>query len=106
MTSTRIPFPENVPGDYYVESGCCASCGLPSAVAPGLFSYAGSGHCYVSKQPSDARETGQMIEAFQVQDLGCIRYRGTDRDIMTKLMALGEGKQCDQLDLTLRVRKR
>ncbi len=71
---------------------------MPSTVAPGLFSYANDGHCFVSKQPSDGKEIFQMIQAFEVQDIGCIRYKGTNRVIKIKLIALGEGDQCDQLD--------
>jgi ferredoxin len=98
MTNSRIPFPENSPGAFYVEDGCCTSCGMPSTVAPSLFSYANDGHCYVSKQPSDGKEIFQMIEAFAVQDIGCIRYKGSNRVIQIKLIAVGEGDQCDQLD--------
>jgi ferredoxin len=98
MTSTRIPFSENLPGDYYVEDGCCTSCGMPTTVAPDLFSYANDGHCYVSKQPADGKEVFQMLQAFAVQDIGCIRYKGLNRVIQIKLIAAGEGDQCDQLD--------
>lgn len=101
MMNTRIPFPENVPGAFYVEDGCCTSCGMPTTVAPGLFSYAQDGHCYVSKQPSDGKEVFQMIQAFEVQDIGCIRYKGSNRVVKIKLIALGEGDQCDQLDRDL-----
>lgn len=96
--SGRIPFFENTPGDFYVEDGCCTSCGMPSTVAPDLFSYADDGHCYVSKQPTNAIEMRQMIAAFEVQDVGCIRYKGINRVIAIKLIAAGEGDQCDELD--------
>lgn len=101
MTSKRIPFSENSPGDFYVEDGCCTSCGMPSTVSPGLFSYVKDGHCYVSKQPSGGKEVFQMIQAFRVQDIGCIRYKGSNRATKQKLIALGEGDQCDQLDRDL-----
>lgn len=93
----RIPFSENVPGTFYVEEGCCTSCGMPSQVAPELFAYATDGHCYVSKQPTSAADIRQMIEAFEVQDIGCIRYRGANRVVQIKLIASGEGDQCDAL---------
>ena len=93
----RIPFSENVPGDFYVEEGCCTSCEMPSQVAPALFSYAPDGHCYVSKQPKNASEMYQMVKAFEVQDVGCIRYRGANRVVQIKLIASGEGDQCDAL---------
>lgn len=37
-----------------------------------LFAYAIDGHCYVSKQPKSGLDVRQMIEAFEVQDIGCI----------------------------------
>lgn len=42
-----------------------------------------------------------MIQAIEVQDIGCIRYKGANRVIKIKLIALGEGDQCDQLDRDL-----
>lgn len=39
-----------------------------------------------------------MIQAFEVQDIGCIRYKGANRVIKIKLIAIGEGDQCDQLE--------
>jgi len=101
QASDRIPFPENMPGDFYVEEGCCTSCGMPSTVAPELFAYAPDGHCYVCKQPSNAIEDQQMIDAFEVQDIGCIRYKGKNRVIQVKLITSGEGDQCDALNQVL-----
>lgn len=43
-----------------------------------------------------------MIEAFEVQDIGCIRYKGKNRVVQIKLVALGEGDQCDELDQELK----
>lgn len=101
-STRRIPFSENMQGDFYVEKGCCTSCGMPSTVAPELFSYAPDGHCYVSRQPSNAIEIRKMIEAFEVQDIGCMRYKGKNRVVQIKLVALGEGDQCDELDQELK----
>jgi hypothetical protein len=56
------------------------------------------GHCYVSKQPSSHAELHRMIQAFDVQDVGCLRYKGARRTIQIRLIASGEGDQCDQLD--------
>ena len=94
----RKPYPKNVKGDFYVEDGCCTSCNMPFTVADDLFSSSPDGHCYVSKQPSNAREVVQMIQAFEVQDVGCIRYKGANRVIQIKLVASGEAEQCDHLD--------
>jgi len=43
-----------------------------------------------------------MIQAFVVQDLGCIRYKGKNRVIKIKMIAAGEGEQCDHLEPDLR----
>ena len=96
-----IPHPANVPGDFYVEKGCCLSCSMPFTVAPDLFSSFDDGHCFVSKQPTNRAEIQRMTEAFAVQDMGCIRYKGSNRIIQIKLIALGEGEQCDQLDVQI-----
>lgn len=100
--SERVPVPENVPGDFYVEDGCCLSCRMPNEVAPDLFGYAADGHCYVKTQPTSAAEMFRMIGAFEVQDLGCIRYKGTNRVVQIRLIGAGEGDQCDHLPSDLR----
>jgi hypothetical protein len=56
----------------------------------------------VSQQPTNAIEVRNMIEAFEVQDIGCIRYKGKNRVVQIKLVALGEGDQCDELDQELK----
>ena len=43
-----------------------------------------------------------MLEACEVQEMGCIRYKGNNRVIKIKLIAMGEGDQCDYLDQDLR----
>jgi hypothetical protein len=92
------PHPCNASGDFYVEDGCCTSCNMPFTVAADLFTSADDGHCYVSKQPTTDAESDRMLQAFQVQDVGCIRYKGTSRVIQIKLVAAGEAEQCDHLD--------
>lgn len=71
---------------------------MPFTEAPDLFGSDPDGHCYVSKQPSNATEVYQMIRAIQVQDLGCTRYKGSNRVIKIRLIGAGEGDQCDQLE--------
>jgi hypothetical protein len=105
MSATRTPFPENVPGDFYVENGCCISCNMPFEEAPTLFSSAADGHCFVSKQPTNASEVFQMINALAVQDVGCVRFKGLNRVIQIKLVAAGEGDQCDHLGADLQLLK-
>ncbi|HEY9126263.1 MAG TPA: hypothetical protein VIM62_04010, partial [Acidobacteriaceae bacterium] len=45
---------QSAPGDFYVESGCCISCGVPQAVAPDLVGWIEDEkflRCYWIKQP-------------------------------------------------------
>ena len=95
--SERSSFPENVSGDFYVEDGCCTACGMVTTEAPELFAYAADGYCYVRKQPTSAKEMWQMIGAFTVQDMGCIRYKGKNRVVQIRLIGVGQGDQCDHL---------
>ena len=94
---SRTAYPKNVPGDFYVEDGCCISCNIPFTEAPDLFESADDGHCYVAKQPSSPAEVHRMTMALQVQEVGCIRYKGKNRVIQILLVGTGEGNQCDYL---------
>jgi len=102
----RTPHPANIPGDFYVENGCCTMCEMPFAEAPGLFGRSDeeSGfpggfvpHCYVSRQPQTRIELEQMVSAIRCAELSCIRYRGHDRVILRWLLELGETQICDHL---------
>lgn len=66
--------------------------------APDLFEYDPDGHCFVRKQPTTIEEVDRMISAFEVQEVGCIRYKGTSKVIQIRLVESGEGEQCDLLD--------
>jgi hypothetical protein len=85
----------NVLGPYYVEDGCCTSCGVPHSIAPTLFSEVVEDHCYVRRQPNTAAEIDSMLRVIATQELGCIRYGGSDPDILRRLVEGGEGDQCD-----------
>lgn len=89
------PHPLNAPGVFYVEDGCCTACEVPFSEAPALFKYDDSDHCYVSRQPSTSEETSGMLSAIACADLQCIRYRGTDAQILDRLAAMGETEICD-----------
>jgi len=95
----RIPYAANVPGDFYVEDGCCTMCGVPFVAAPELFGiwhdYRGYEHCYVTRQPTDPDEMEKMIETIARADLRCIRYRGHDPAILKRLIQIGEREICD-----------
>ena len=93
------PYPENVPGDFYVERDCCTLCDVPRTIAPDLFTYAGRTdgyeHCYVSKQPENRTELDAMLKVIQCAELQCIHYRGADKDIINCIRAMGEIAVCD-----------
>lgn len=95
------PHPANVPGDFYVEDGCCTMCEMPLAEAPELFGACqdpkGYPHCYVKRQPETPAELDHMVGAIRCAELRCIRYRGTDRLIQLRLVGLDEGFVCDGL---------
>jgi hypothetical protein len=86
----------NVVGDFYVKDGCCTACGMPHSEAPGLFGWDDQEHCYVSKQPSTADEFRRMISAIACADLGCIRYRGQDVEVVAALAEINEVDKCDK----------
>jgi hypothetical protein len=94
---TRIPHAMNVPGDFYVEAGCCTSCVVPFQEAPGHFDLDGTGHCYICQQPSTAEAVDGMVRAVWASEVSCIRYSGTDPEILRKLSDLNEEAQCDSL---------
>jgi hypothetical protein len=76
----------NVPGDFVVEANCCLLCGIPWHFAPDLFDYDNSG-CWVKRQPVTEDERGRMVSVLECQDIGCIKYRGTE----LKFIRLTEG---------------
>src|SRR5882762_1869586 len=70
--------------DFYVQPGCCTSCGVPQSVAPDLVGWTNENHpqCYWIKQPENAAELNQAIKLFQTQELGCHRYSGNDPAVL------------------------
>ncbi len=103
------PHPANVPGDFYVEDGCCTMCLVPFAEASELFGECqdrnGYPHCFVKRQPETPAELTKMISAIRCAELMCIRYRGTDRRVQLELVEADTGVVCDTLppDLQKRV---
>lgn len=102
------PHPANLPGDFYVEDGCCTMCEVPFAEAPDLFGTCqdpkGYTHCFVKRQPESSDELDQMCRAIRCAELKCIRYRGKDRLIQLRLVEAGEGQICDALPPDLQQR--
>jgi hypothetical protein len=86
----------NVVGPFYVEDGCCTSCGVPQSIAPALFTENEHMHCYVRRQPGTDAETDAMLRVIATQELRCIRYGGSNPAILRRLVEGGEGEQCDE----------
>ena len=87
----------DVPGDFYVEDGCCLSCGMPHEEAPTLFEWLpfdGAG-CYVKRQPQTAVEVSQMLRAMTASEVDCIRYAGDDPTLQRRIVAFGGRAFCD-----------
>jgi hypothetical protein len=98
--------PKNAAGPFYVLNGCCTACGVPTAIAPELFEFDSTDHCYVKRQPSSNAEMEKALHVLRGQELGCVRYRGTDEAILRRLAEAGEADQCDHpppgVDVVLR----
>lgn len=104
--SNRKPHAKNVPGDFYVVDGCCTACLLPHSVAGEFFGRADEGpnpydpnlrvtHCYVRQQPVSGDDFEKMALALEVQELDCVRYRGSDRKVIRFLKKRGLGEYVD-----------
>lgn len=104
----RKPHPANVPGDFYVEDGCCTMCQVPFTEAPELFgeyeSPQGYPHCFVKRQPETSIEVERMLNAIRCAELLCIRYQGSNRQIQLELVEADTGVVCDNLPADLQQR--
>jgi hypothetical protein len=76
-------------------------CEVPFSEAPTLFGTCqdprGYQHCYVKRQPQTPAELDQMVSAIRCAELQCIRYRGRDKGVLDRLVAVGESACCDRL---------
>src|SRR5205809_7978172 len=93
----RQRVPENAPGDFYVEAGCCTRCCLVHGEAPGLLNDPKQPfeECYFRRQPQTPEEVEQAICAICISEVGALRYAGTDPSIINRLRARNSGAQCD-----------
>ena len=82
------------PGMVYVDSRCCTNCGVPWHFAPEVFTE-GTETCEVTRQPRTATELRKVLRVFRAQELGCVRYSGTNPRVIAILHRVGEGAQCD-----------
>ena len=79
--------PDSERGDFYVEGGCCLSCGVPQAVAPNLVGWTDERYaqCYWKKQPETPEELERAFAVFDGQEVGCHRYSGNNAEIQTRI---------------------
>jgi hypothetical protein len=84
----------NVVGPFYVEDGCCTSCGVPDVTAPELFGEADDS-CFVKRQPQTASEVDRMSRTMITSEVGCIRYAGVDPAVIRRLAESGEAALAD-----------
>jgi hypothetical protein len=96
------PHPKNCEGPFYVEDGCCITCGIPLEIAPEIFAWSDSKHesgynsCIVMHQPQTAEQLSRTLEAMFAAEVDCVRYRGSDPDIARRIVELNLAHRCDQ----------
>jgi hypothetical protein len=95
MSEEMRPHPSNVEGPFYVLDGCCTACGVPESVAPEHFAWDGQNQCFVQRQPRTEAEVGRVLAAMRYAELQCIRYRGTDPEVMRRIAELDGPELCD-----------
>lgn len=90
--------PENAPGDFYVQAGCCMRCCLPHGEAGELMNDPSVEfeECYFRRQPETPDEVENVIRAIWVSEVACLRYGGVDQTIIRRIHELGRGECCDQ----------
>lgn len=102
--TARKRYSRNVPGDFYVEDGCCTMCGVAEAEAPELLASDPLRHsndwqsCYFRRQPRSRKGPEHIINAKDVAEVDCIRYAGTDEKILKRLCEAGHERLCDLYD--------
>ena len=100
--AAHLPHKANVPGDFYVEDGCCITCAVPVTEAPKHFAWQkdaqGYDHCYVCKQPETPGELRTMLRVIPLSEVYCIRYRGSDPAVLANLVENGCAEVCDHFD--------
>ena len=98
---------ESAPGPFYVIRDQCITCSLPTETAPENIRYherpctscptSLTEHCVVTRQPETPEELDRMIEVVAGSCVEAYRYRGTDTEILRRLVEAGCKEQCDAL---------
>lgn len=79
MADRRQKWPENVPGEFYVDENCIASDFCVSA-APEHFRMDESGHAYIYRQPVTPEEHQRCREALEGCPVSAIGDDGNKND--------------------------
>lgn len=88
--------PENAEGPFYVEDGCCITCGIPVDAAPDIFGWASNEtSCIVKCQPVTAEDLDRTMIAICTAEVDCIRYRGDDPAVFLRMAQAGHALNCD-----------
>ena len=82
------------PGSFYIEPDCCLLCGVPESIAPELF-HTGEVSCSFIRQPVGPAEIDKTIVAMDSNEVDCIRYAGSDPEIIRRLGEGGLGRLAD-----------
>ncbi|MDR3317161.1 MAG: ferredoxin [Puniceicoccales bacterium] len=76
MADVRDKWPENVPGEYYVDDQCI-DCDLCREIAPDFFKREnGGGYSYVARQPKSEEDAALCLEALESCPVGAIGNDG------------------------------
>lgn len=97
----NTPYHKNAPGAFFVEDGCCITCGVMHESKGGRFfewdEKADSSHCYIKLQPETKHDLQDMIKAMKVSDVDCVFYKGCNKNWQKQLRQNGLGGQiCKQ----------
>ena len=94
----RDRYPLNAKGEFYVENGICLCCMIPEIEASELMGFDQEAmHCYFKQQPHTPEELGHAIAAVAASDIQGLRYGGSDKYILGRLVELGASDCCDAL---------
>jgi glyoxylase-like metal-dependent hydrolase (beta-lactamase superfamily II)/ferredoxin len=77
MANLRKSVPENVPGEFFVDS-TCIDCDTCRQLAPAVFGEA-PGHAYVHRQPATPEDRRRALHALVCCPTGSIGSQGPDR---------------------------
>src|SRR4051794_39828456 len=77
MADLKKSVPENVPGDFFVDT-TCIDCDTCRQLAPAVFAE-GPGHAFVHGQPATPADRRQALQALVCCPTGSIGARGGDR---------------------------